>query len=136
MPGGRLHSPMWAPYKLYGEVDHVYGWAAWEANDGFTGAQSSLNVIEIVGYVTYLLLVVGSGSGSGSGIGSGSGSGSPAKARDGRLGSWGLGGAMGLRVEGRKGALAVLLGFALAVMTLSKTILYGKPFLLDTLWNQ
>ena len=40
---------------------------------------------------------------------------------------------MGLRVEGRKGALAVVLGFASAVMTLSKTILYGKPFLLDTL---
>ncbi|KAK4188622.1 hypothetical protein QBC35DRAFT_190298 [Podospora australis] len=55
MPGGSLHWPLWVPYALYGEVDHVYGWKSWNAGDGFNGAQSSLNVIETLMYLYYAL---------------------------------------------------------------------------------
>lgn len=56
MPGGFLHSPLWVPYALYGEVDHVYGFKAWNAGDGFNGAQSSLNVMETLLYLAYVLI--------------------------------------------------------------------------------
>lgn len=54
MEGGWLHKPFWAPYKLYGEVDHVYGWKAFNAGNGFTSAQGALNAIETVMYFYYL----------------------------------------------------------------------------------
>ncbi|KAG6008604.1 hypothetical protein E4U21_004244 [Claviceps maximensis] len=85
MPGGRAHWPLWQPYGLYGEVDYVYGWKAVHDRNGFTAAQSALNVAETALYLAYLCL-------------------------------W--------RRCGRANALALLLGFAAAVMTLSKTLLY------------
>jgi hypothetical protein len=42
MPGGKFHSPIWTPYALYGTVDYMYGWPAWNAGIGFTAAQGSL----------------------------------------------------------------------------------------------
>ena len=57
MPGGYLHSPVWKGYALYGSVDYVYGWPAFEANDGFTAAQSSLNLVERLGYLVYIWMV-------------------------------------------------------------------------------
>ncbi|KAG5802169.1 hypothetical protein H9Q74_013488 [Fusarium xylarioides] len=80
MPDGFLHWPLYVPYALYGEVDHVYGWKAFNAKNGFTAAQTALNVVETVMYLRTL--------------------------------------------SGRDGALAVVIGFSAAVMTLSKTILY------------
>ncbi|KAK4163904.1 hypothetical protein QBC43DRAFT_318901 [Cladorrhinum sp. PSN259] len=65
MPGGVLHSPIWTPYALYGTVDHIYGLKAYEANNGFTAAQSALNVIETVMYFYYLLMYWNSGDGNG-----------------------------------------------------------------------
>jgi hypothetical protein len=56
MEGGAVHWPIWAPYKLYGTVDHIYGWKAYNAANGFTGAQSSLNVVETAMYVAYFLI--------------------------------------------------------------------------------
>lgn len=56
MPGGFLHSPIWIPYALYGNVDHMYGIKQWEAGNGFTAAQSALNVIETLMYAYYLAL--------------------------------------------------------------------------------
>lgn len=93
MEGGFLHEPLWAPYKLYGTIDHVYGWKAWDAGNGFTAAQSAMNLVESLLYVGYLWLW--------------------ARGRDER-------GA----VAGREGGLAVLMGWAAAVMTVSKTALY------------
>lgn len=113
MPGGNLHSPIWAPYKLYGQIDYVYGWPAWEAKDGFSAAQSVLNLVETLGYISYLVLVFGS----------------ELKAErhvKGRLKSPGV---LERRVEKEKGVVAVMLGFALGIMTLSKTILYCKSSL-------
>ncbi|KAM5351148.1 hypothetical protein ACJ41O_003871 [Fusarium nematophilum] len=97
MPGGHLHWPLWVPYELYGKVDHIYGWKAWNANNGFTGAQSALNVVETLMYLVYLWLVWARSEGEG-------------VARR--------------TVSGRDGAMAVLVGFSAAVMTLSKTVLY------------
>ncbi|KAM3521993.1 hypothetical protein MY4038_008794 [Beauveria bassiana] len=99
MEHGWLHWPFWSPYKLYGEVDHVYGWKAFHAKSGFTAAQGALNAVETVMYLVYAWAFF-------------------AKTVD----DAGVGGKRA--VTGRRGAQAVLIGFSAAVMTLSKTILY------------
>lgn len=53
MPGGDLHH-FWKPYALYGQIDYVYGFPAFESRDGFPGAQSFLNLIESALNFTYL----------------------------------------------------------------------------------
>ncbi|KAG6250071.1 hypothetical protein E4U23_001683 [Claviceps purpurea] len=113
MHGGRAHWPLWLPYKLYGEVDYVYGWKAILDKNGFTAAQSTLNVIETVLYLAYLWLWRSRGSWEG-GDAAAAAAAAPGD-REGR-GAW--------VVRGRVGALALLLGFSAAVMTLSKTLLY------------
>ncbi|KAM3503239.1 hypothetical protein MY10362_004320 [Beauveria mimosiformis] len=102
MEHGWLHWPFWSPYKLYGEVDHVYGWKAFHAKSGFTAAQGALNAVETVMYLVYAWNFFLA----------------KAAAVD-------VAGVDGKRaVTGRRGAQAVLVGFSAAVMTLSKTILY------------
>ncbi|KAG8414590.1 hypothetical protein J3459_014250 [Metarhizium acridum] len=96
MEGGAAHWPLWLPYKLYGEIDHIYGWKAFHAKNGFTAAQGFLNVVETLMYAAYLWLWYSRGE----------------VTSHGRV------------VTGRVGALAVLIGFSSAVMTLSKTLLY------------
>ncbi|RMD40157.1 hypothetical protein DV735_g4978, partial [Chaetothyriales sp. CBS 134920] len=103
MPGGALHSPIWAPYALYGEVDYVYGFVAWNKGVGFTAAQTSLNVAETVMYVFYLYILFSRGKGTG---------------WFGRLWS------RSSSIQGQGVAFAVLVAHAAAVMTLSKTVLY------------
>lgn len=102
MPGGSLHWPLWVPYELYGNIDHMYGFKQWNLHNGFTAAQSVMNLVESLLYAAY-------------------------------LGLWYFyaeTGAPGTRkaVRGRPGALAVLLGFSGAVMTVSKTALYCERF--------
>ncbi|OCH88080.1 hypothetical protein OBBRIDRAFT_795611 [Obba rivulosa] len=82
MVGGDLHW-IWKPYALYQDIDYIYGWKAYEERDGFTNAQSLLNLVENVMNIAYLYLA---------------------------------------HVKGTPAA--TLLGFASAVMTLSKTALY------------
>ncbi len=96
MPGGSLHAPIWTPYALYGTVDYIYGEKAWRENNGFTAAQASLNVLETVGYVAYLWVV------------------------------WNKGEGEGYTLPNAWGGVACLVGFALSVMTVSKTLLYGE----------
>ncbi|KAF8908123.1 hypothetical protein CPB84DRAFT_1959313 [Gymnopilus junonius] len=55
MKGGDLHW-IWAPYALYQEVDYVYGIPALERGDGFTNAQSVLNIIETLMNISYVYL--------------------------------------------------------------------------------
>ncbi|KAK4942064.1 hypothetical protein LTR10_018100 [Elasticomyces elasticus] len=100
MPGGILHSPLWTPYALYGAVDYVYGWPAWNNHSGFTAAQSTMNVAESVFYGWYLYTI-----------------GLTAM-------EWSYKGTRQLEVKGKSVNLAVLLCFAGAVMTVSKTLLY------------
>lgn len=102
MPGGALHAPLWVPYALYGTIDGVYGFKAYEARDGFTGAQGALNAIESLMYGVYLFLCL----------------------RRGRLHAAAQDTTPRVAVSGRTGALALLVGFSAAVMTLSKTVLY------------
>ncbi|KAF7303845.1 hypothetical protein MIND_00614400 [Mycena indigotica] len=53
--GGDLHW-IWKPYSIYQRVDLVYGVEALERGDGFTNAQSLLNVIETLLNVLYVYL--------------------------------------------------------------------------------
>jgi len=80
--GGDLHW-IWKPYEIYQEVDYVYGVEAYHRGDGFTNAQSFMNLVETAlnVYYVYAQHVLASPS-------------------------------------------APLIGFASAVMTLSKTVLY------------
>ncbi|KAL9619644.1 MAG: hypothetical protein Q9160_005750 [Pyrenula sp. 1 TL-2023] len=105
MPGGSLHSPLWIPYSTYGSVDYTYGFPAWEANNGFTAAQSSLNLAETGMYAFYLVVVW----------------------RNGRVARGGKRGLRWLVWEEKRvesAGLAVLVMFAASVMTVSKTWLY------------
>ncbi|CAM1505145.1 Fc.00g107820.m01.CDS01 [Cosmosporella sp. VM-42] len=100
MEGGSLHWPLYVPYKLYGQVDHVYGWEALEAKNGFTGAQSFLNVVETLMYLVYLWYFWRRGE------------------------KILVNGELRRCISGRTGAFATLVGFSAAVMSLSKTVLY------------
>lgn len=55
MENGSLHA-LWTPYKLYGEIDYIYGWPAFLAHDGFCSAQSAMNLVETALNVYFLLL--------------------------------------------------------------------------------
>lgn len=114
MPGGSLHWPVWQPYALYGTVDYVYGFPAWERGDGFGAAQATLNLVETLMYLVYLGIVYKAGTSSGEVQGRGALS----KEMVGEK-------VAGARVvAGRAAAQAVLVAFAASVMTLSKTVLY------------
>ncbi|CAK7217998.1 hypothetical protein SCUCBS95973_003341 [Sporothrix curviconia] len=105
MPGGSLHWPLWTPYALYGEVDHIYGFKQWNARNGFTAAQATLNLVETLLYLGYVYLWQAQGQPvAGAGVWP---AGSARKGLVGRTAGW-----------------AVLLAFSSAVMTLSKTVLY------------
>jgi len=113
MPGGKYQKPLWVPYELYGQVDHVYGWPAYESGNGFTGAQSAVNVVECVGYFYYLYLVWAHGRTEKNVQGTGA----PDEEKVGKL-------AQSRTVYGMHGAKAVVLLYGVALMTLSKTVLY------------
>ncbi|KAL9091056.1 MAG: hypothetical protein Q9165_004983 [Trypethelium subeluteriae] len=115
MPGGSLHSPIWTPYALYGRVDHIYGFKAWNAHNGFTAAQGTLNVIESLGYAIYLWILLAYGRET------------PAGQKGKEVAKAGLGLGWlgeGRVVGGRLAAWAVLIGFGTSLMTVSKTVLY------------
>ncbi|KAJ5818626.1 hypothetical protein N7474_004217 [Penicillium riverlandense] len=112
MPGGRLHSPIWTPYALYGTVDYIYGWPAYNARNGFTAAQTVLNIVETLGYVYYLWVVYVHGSAV---VGRG-------QSKISKGFRWLLTGDK--VVAGRIGAIALLVAYTASIMTVSKTILY------------
>lgn len=121
MPGGRLHSPIWTPYALYGKVDYIYGWPAFNARNGFTAAQTVMNVVETIGYIYYLAVVYRYGATVTSGRGA-------RKTQKGLL--WLVTGEK--VVAGRVGAIALLVAYSASVMTLSKTLLYCRSRRLRT----
>ncbi|BGP00858.1 protein of Emopamil-binding family [Rhodotorula toruloides] len=55
MPGGDLFW-FWKPYELYAKTDLVYGLKALESREGFTSAQSIMNIAESALNILYLLL--------------------------------------------------------------------------------
>ncbi|KAI5465371.1 hypothetical protein BGZ63DRAFT_399846 [Mariannaea sp. PMI_226] len=95
--GGSIHWPLWVPYQLYAKIDYVYSPKAWDAHDGFSGAQSALNAVETVMYLFYMYSFFTA----------------PAVGSNARK-----------ALSGRAGAFALLVGFGAALMTLSKTVLY------------
>lgn len=109
MPGGRIHFPVWKPYALYGTVDYIYGWPAWDSQNGFTAAQGALNAVEVLMYIYYVVVVM-------------------------RTSAKGLyafsdvhtlvSGSRDTRVRAPGVAKAVIMLFSATVMTLSKTVLY------------
>lgn len=114
MPGGFLHWPIWSPYALYGTIDYIYGFPAWNERNGFTGAQGALNAIETAGYLVYLYIVFVYGQ-KASAV---KGRGAPKKSTAGFL-------SQARTLGGKEAGVAVLIGFSMAVMTLSKTVLYS-----------
>ncbi|KAH9964869.1 hypothetical protein BC827DRAFT_1185639 [Russula dissimulans] len=82
MVGGDLHW-IWEPYGIYQDIDWTYGVKALRDNNGFTNAQSVLNLVETAVNVFYVYLA-----------------------------------------HVAKYPSASVVGFASAVMTLSKTVLY------------
>jgi len=68
--GGDLHW-LWKPYAIYQNVDLVYGVKAFEAGDGFNGAQSFMNIIETACNLYYLYLAHIAGSQSAAVVGFG-----------------------------------------------------------------
>jgi len=114
MPGGSLHWPLYVPYDLYGRVDFIYGWKAFNEHNGFTSAQGLLNIIEslMYGYYLYILYAYGKQSKA-------QGRGVPKASTVGFLGQQRF-------VDGRMGGIAVLVAYSAALMTVSKTALYCK----------
>lgn len=116
MPGNKLHSPVWTPYALYGTIDYIYGWPAFNARNGFTAAQTIMNLVETAGYLYYLGIVFGYGAP----VAPTTGRPQQRKSRRGLL--WLL--KDDKVVPGRVGAVALLVAFSASVMTVSKTALY------------
>ena len=56
MEGGSLNF-LWKPYNLYAKIDYFYGLPAFNSQDGFTGAQAVMNVIETLLNFIYLGLL-------------------------------------------------------------------------------
>lgn len=112
MAGGALQWPLWKPYEVYASIDHVYGWPGWENRNGFGGAQGVLNAIELVLYGLYAMVIYkhGLSASSGTGVQLDQGKGSALSG--------------GVKVRGKAGNRALIIGFTAAVMTLSKTVLY------------
>jgi hypothetical protein len=105
MPGGALHAPVWTPYALYGTIDYIYGWPAWNAGVGFTAAQGTLNAIEVAMCLFYLGVVW--------------------MARTPREAGWRAWLVEGkVKARGSMVATAVVVIWASMVMTISKTVLY------------
>ncbi|KAE8149640.1 hypothetical protein BDV25DRAFT_155975 [Aspergillus avenaceus] len=113
MPGNKLHSPLWTPYALYGTIDYMYGWPAFNARNGFTAAQTVLNVLECISYIYYLGIVYEQGVPASSGRGQ-------RKAKKGF--KWMLN--TEKVISGHTGAKALLIAYSASLMTLGKTILY------------
>lgn len=98
MPNGKWQA-LWGPYKHYVTIDYLYGFEALANFDGFTGAQSAMNVVETLMFAGYVVFALQNGIKTGNGL--------------------------ERRVLGRKAGVAALLGFTAFTMTLAKTILYG-----------
>ncbi|KAK5045481.1 hypothetical protein LTR84_009099 [Exophiala bonariae] len=111
MPGGWLHKPIWAPYELYGRVDYVYGWPAWNSHDGFNAARGFLNLVETLLYLRYLWTVWKKST-------------SARALFAARNVTEFYGGSARTLVSGPEVAAAVLVLWSATVMTLSKSVLY------------
>ncbi|EGD97880.1 hypothetical protein TESG_05384 [Trichophyton tonsurans CBS 112818] len=114
MPGGVYHH-FWSPYALYGTIDYIYGWPAFNSRNGFTSAQATLNIVETTLYIYYLFLVWTQAKP----VSIARNSGKSSKGAS----EWSV--LQKKSVTGTAGAYALLAIFSASLMTLSKTVLYG-----------
>ena len=119
MPGGWAHKPIWMPYELYGKVDYIYGWKAFNEHNGFTAAQAFMNIAESLFYIYYLYILYVYGKASPA-----AGRGAPKPSTIGFLGEQRY-------LSGKMAVVAVMVLYTGSVMTVSKTVLYGKIFALS-----
>jgi hypothetical protein len=119
MPGGWAHKPIWGPYELYGKIDYIYGWKAFNEHNGFTAAQGFMNIVESLFYIYYLYILYVYGKASPA-----PGRGAPKPSTIGFLGEERY-------LSGKMAAVAVMVLYTGSVMTASKTVLYGETFLLS-----
>lgn len=111
-----LHSPIWKPYGLYGQVDNTYGFGALYAGLGFTAAQATVNAMETTAYLVYLYVVYRYGQQEAR-----QGRGAPSKSMMGSLKAL----SESRTVYGQAAARAVLLAFTTSSITFAKTVIYG-----------
>lgn len=88
-------------------TDYIYDWKAFNEKNGFTSAQAFMNIPETLLYMLYLYIVYSQGT--------------QLKATLGSVKPHWL---AQRSIAGPAGALAAMVGFVAAVMTLSKTLLY------------
>lgn len=100
----------------------MYGPEAWERSEGFGGAQGAMNAVEVLLYAVYTYIVLKEGRRVARGTG--------VNVKGGPW-EWVKGGRM---VDGKLGGRVALLGFAAAVMTLSKTVLYCEFYFSFCWW--
>ncbi|QIW95593.1 hypothetical protein AMS68_001111 [Peltaster fructicola] len=115
MPGGSLHYPLWVPYDLYGRVDHVYGWPAYKARNGWPSAQGTYNAFETLAYLAYAYIIYAYGQQE-----SRQGRGAPDKSNMGIFAAL----SESRTVYGREAIIAVMLAYTTAHITFHKTVLY------------
>jgi hypothetical protein len=89
-------------------TDYIYDWKAFNENNGFKSAQAFMNIPETLFYMLYLYVVYSQGTQLKATLGT-------------SRSDW-----LAQRsITGQAGALAAMAGFVAALMTLSKTLLYG-----------
>jgi len=115
MPGGSLHYPIWGPYELYGRVDKVYGFDAWNSHNGWTAAQGLVNAFETTAYLVYLYIVYKYGEQEPI-----QGRGAPDRSLLGQFRALGE----SRTLTGRLASIAVLIAYSTATVTFWKTVLY------------
>lgn len=104
---------------MYGNVDYMYGFPAWNARNGFTAAQGAMNAFETAAYIYYLYVIskrVATGDGFYRGLALKSLNVFARRDEEDREKI--------VIVGGSDVALAVLVCFAGAVTTVGKTVLY------------
>lgn len=118
MPGGKFHS-LWTPYALYGTIDYIYGWPAFDAKNGFTSAVGLWNLFETAAYIFYLTVVYVHGTTATS-------SGRVSNKKIKKTLAWFV--FEEKVVPGRIGAFVLLLAYTASIVTFSKTVLYCQYF--------
>lgn len=111
-----MHRPLWIPYALYTEVDYVYGWPAFNTQDGWPSAQGFLNALETAAYIWYMWMLWRWGVEE---KGKSKGRGRKSKTEEAAVWMWER-----RRVEGLHGAQMVLVLSVTSWITVSKTVLY------------
>ena len=114
MPGGSIHNPLWIPYKLYGEVDHLYGLPGLEKGNGLVSAFAIINFLESSLYIWCAWKIY-----------------RESKISQHREGRW----LQERCIEGCVGNQVLLVMFSSSLTVCTKTVLYGKSVYLAMTWR-